>query len=349
MLFGLSVEKNIRKGERFIREASKRFDLVAGKFALGFRYYNGIGVDPSDGSTVWIYSEYATDVNTWGTWLGALTEEEPDVLYKGPDSCIIAGGAFANTDDFPLMPAPVNQENYRIAPLRQIPLVQDTEYLPSPAAPAGSNIINDMSTQIREYEQLEINQPNFLIGFEGIPDAPDAFGYVHIPPDPIMAAGPEHVIGCVNSNFAIFDKSGTMLKQIDGTLWFENVLPGLGAGEPFGFVYDPQIVYDHHADRWVMLYIADNNASESYLLISTSDDANPFGAWCNFAIPGHQNGCAITTNMNDYPKLGVDDQAFYVTANMFDLSTGYFQYVQVRILEKSQFYNNTCGHFSHKL
>jgi hypothetical protein len=48
--------------------------------------YNGIGVDPYDGTTMWIYSEYATNINTWGTWIGALREDVPNYLTVDPEN-----------------------------------------------------------------------------------------------------------------------------------------------------------------------------------------------------------------------------------------------------------------------
>jgi hypothetical protein len=37
--------------------------------------YNGIGIDPTVWGTSWIYSEYATDSNTWGTRIGEVSYE----------------------------------------------------------------------------------------------------------------------------------------------------------------------------------------------------------------------------------------------------------------------------------
>ena len=140
------------------------------------------------------------------------------------------------------------------------------------------------------------------------------------------------------------------MKEIDATLWFENVLSGLDPAysEPFGSCFDPQILYDHFANRWIMIYAAYDrvNLNQSYLLISTSDDADPLGTWCNFAIPGNTTGSTYNLNFNDYPKLGINNEAFYVSANMINLSSWMFEYVKIRIFEKSQFYSNTCGPIS---
>jgi hypothetical protein len=33
--------------------------------------YNGIAADPANPRLIWFYSEYASAVDTWGTWVGS--------------------------------------------------------------------------------------------------------------------------------------------------------------------------------------------------------------------------------------------------------------------------------------
>jgi hypothetical protein len=33
--------------------------------------YNGVAADPANPRLIWFYSEYASAVNTWGTWIGS--------------------------------------------------------------------------------------------------------------------------------------------------------------------------------------------------------------------------------------------------------------------------------------
>ena len=33
--------------------------------------YNGVAADPANPRLIWFYSEYASAVNTWGTWAGS--------------------------------------------------------------------------------------------------------------------------------------------------------------------------------------------------------------------------------------------------------------------------------------
>ncbi|MFQ5583707.1 MAG: sialidase family protein, partial [Calditrichia bacterium] len=260
-----------------------------------------------------------------------LDPATPPALYQGPATGNITGGAFENTNNFPIAPktkVDAGKLREKLIRFRETSLAPDTKYLPEATAPRGSNEIDDQSATDAA--------PTLLADFFGIPDDQNSAGYSFIPPDPTCAAGPNHIMAATNTDFAIFDKAGNKLKEIDATQWFENVLPGLDPGytEPFGVAYDPQIIYDHFEDRWVMIYIADDNTSQSYLLLSVSDDWDPNGVWVNYAIPANRNGSTVNSNLNDYPKLGLDQYNFYVTANMFDLGGSGFQYIQIRVIEK---------------
>ena len=61
---------------------------------------------------------------------------------------------------------------------------------------------------------------------------------------------------------------------------------------------------------------------------------DPLGPSRNYRSDAMLDGSTPTTNWADYPALGVDSQAIYVTANMFKFDGG-FQYAKIRIIPKS--------------
>jgi hypothetical protein len=157
-----------------------------------------------------------------------------------------------------------------------------------------------------------------------------------IPPDPHIAAGPNHIVATVNSRFAIWDKEGNLIKNIDADQWYNSVHPGVGA-------FDPKILYDHHDERWIMVWLDQNdNNSTGYFLISVSDDSDPTGTWYNWLLPSHVNGTTVVNNWGDYQGVGFDKDAIYITANQFQFG-GSFQYVKIRVVPKAQLYANTAG------
>jgi hypothetical protein len=242
-------------------------------------------------------------------------------LYQGPATGSIPGGASVSTGSFDSAPAG-QPPNSVVIPNRTVDLLDDKYNSVLPSAPAGSNVIIDPGAAVFNSNPTA---PGLVNDFNGI----GMTGF--IPPDPHVAVGPNHIVATVNTSFAIFDKSGNKLHQITANAWFSNVLSGAAPG-------DPQIVYDHHSERWFMVW--HNTSGPISLLLSMSDDSDPNGTWCNWRIPGDQNGPTFSGLFNDYPKIGVDKNAIYVTANMFSTN---FQYARLRIIPKAQLLDNQCG------
>ena len=91
-------------------------------------------------------------------------------------------------------------------------------------------------------------------------------------------------------------------------------------------IFDPKLLYDQHAARWVLLAVAfRTNPNASVFLPSVSATANPLGQWRNYALDATKDGTTSTGNWADFPALGVDAHALYLTANMFAFAGG-FQY-----------------------
>ena len=155
-----------------------------------------------------------------------------------------------------------------------------------------------------------------------------------IPPDCTMAVGPAHVMLSVNSSVAIHNKvGGAPVLQRTLTQWFANVVTGQT-------VFDPKLLYDQHAARWVLLAVAfKTNPNTSVFLLSVSATSNPLGVWRNYSLDATKDGVTPTGNWADFPALGVDASALYLTANMFAFGGG-FQYAKIRVVPKAGPY---CG------
>ena len=175
--------------------------------------------------------------------------------------------------------------------------------------------------------------PSGSTNFAGIPTT------TWIPPDCTMAAGPQHVLLSVNSSIAIHNKtSGVVALQRTLTQWFSNVVQGMT-------IFDPKALYDQHAGRWVLLAVAvQNNPRNSLHLLSVSNSADPLGPWRNYRFDATRDGVTPTGNWADFPALGVDNQAFYVTSNMFAFGGG-FQYSKIRVIPKAGPYSGGSAPF----
>ncbi len=158
--------------------------------------------------------------------------------------------------------------------------------------------------------------------FEGawFQDNPDEnSGYRFIPPDPMGAAGKNLLVAVVNSMIEARNKGGA-LKWRDGLLDFFSPL------NPGSFPFDPKIVYDHYRDRFLVVALEQATGSASVdpnnisrILLAVSKSANPknAGDWRFQAIDAKTIVIGAFEGWADYPGFEVDEEAVYITANIF--------------------------------
>ncbi|NWF49486.1 MAG: T9SS type A sorting domain-containing protein [Ignavibacteriaceae bacterium] len=251
------------------------------------------------------------------------------VIYQGPAAGSIPNGVSVTTNSFSrvvTIEEPRDKRTYNKVPYIEEPFF--VEY-PFPTPQEGSNYFEDTGTLLSRGSNGE---PVLLKNFAGIPETNS------IPPDPHIAVGPDHIIAVVNTRFAIWDKQGNLLKNIAADSWFQSVLSNPGA-------FDPKILYDHFAQRWIMVWLSVNDGqSKSYYLLSISDDSDPLGTWFNWALPSNQNGNTVVGNWADYEGVGFDSLGIYFTSNQFTFgSNPSFQYVKLRVIPKAQLLLNNAG------
>src|SRR5262249_41566314 len=128
------------------------------------------------------------------------------------------------------------------------------------------------------------------------------------PPDPNGDVGPNHYIQAVNSAYAIFTKTGTLLASFtEDQLWSgSGTTPCNGNSQG-----DPIVAYDGLADRWILSHFAfavsgNNAVSPFYLCIAVSKTGDPVsGGWWLYPVrtdPGGTGKPPVNT-LNDYTKL----------------------------------------------
>ena len=173
-------------------------------------------------------------------------------------------------------------------------------------------------------------KPFIIHNIDG-PDLNTDGNYLRIPPDPYVAAGPDHIMMVINSLIFIRDKRTGKQIQINPMAMF-NFIDGIS---PF----DPKIIYDQFHNRWVTVWLhVDETNSMSYFLLAVSDDSDPNGLWYTWALPSNTNGNTPAGNWGDYPGLGYDDKAIYITSNQFVFSDNKFAYSKLRIIDKKNIY-----------
>ena len=131
------------------------------------------------------------------------------------------------------------------------------------------------------------------------------------PPDTNGSVGPNHYVQIVNTDFAVFNKSGL---AIFGPVPINTLWSGFGGLCQTDNDGDPVVVYDRMADRWVISQFAvtgANGGSVPYLqCVAVSQTPDPTGAFNRYSFS--------YSNFNDYPKMGVWPDAYFETFNMFN-------------------------------
>ncbi|HRH60282.1 MAG TPA: hypothetical protein PL045_06910, partial [Chitinophagaceae bacterium] len=79
------------------------------------------------------------------------------------------------------------------------------------------------------------------------------------------------------------------------------------------------------------------------ILLGVSQTSSPSGSYWIWALDATADGSTHTSNWADYPSLGYDTQAIYITTNQFSFSSSGFQYAKLRILNKSEVYGGGVG------
>ena len=207
--------------------------------------------------------------------------------------------------------------------LRREPLFSLREQPPA-AAPAGTNYVLDAAAKGLAPDLPPIT----LASFGGIPRT-DSY-----PPDPVIAAGPRHLVAAVNREIRIFTKRGTLLEKINASAWFNPVVPGC---KPF----DPRVLYDHFTGRFLMLWHHYSSRPDvSFYLLSLSASDDPTGQWVSWALPADVNGSSPSGTWADNGCLGLDSSAVYIVSNQYTFKPMEPFDVRVRIIPKSGLYSD---------
>ena len=183
--------------------------------------------------------------------------------YNGPAPGSVTSGVIVTTDNF----SAIAMGDELLGEPRIMELLESDEeplYLKNNGPVSDNYFYIEVGTR---QDGIDIGTSFELHSFESI-------GYQSLhPPDPAMSVGPNHVIAAVNNEFHIYDREGTLLKNISEAAWISQII-----NTPV--VSDPQVIYDHYHNKWVMLWFTRDQAIfQAPFIICYSDDENPLGTW----------------------------------------------------------------------
>jgi|GEM_PF-293264 len=145
----------------------------------------------------------------------------------------------------------------------------------------------------------------------------------YVPPDTYGDVGPNHYFQVVNCHYSIYSKTGTLLL---GPLDNSSVWSGMPNNENDG---DAVVVYDDQADRWLFSQFSLPNASGPfYQMIAVSTTPDPTGTWYRWQYS--------FTYMDDYPKLAVWPDGYYMSAHLFTSTSGSYAGIMAAVFNRTQ-------------
>ncbi|HLL75107.1 MAG TPA: hypothetical protein VK421_07550 [Pyrinomonadaceae bacterium] len=136
------------------------------------------------------------------------------------------------------------------------------------------------------------------------------------PPDTTGDVGPNHYVQWVNLRYSVY----TLTRGANNEITAFNLVAGFPKNgnviwQGFGGACetmndgDPLVQYDQFADRWVLTQFAVSSSPYTQC-VAVSTGPDPTGTY-------HRYAYSYGTDFNDYPKMGVWRDGYYITYNMF--------------------------------
>jgi hypothetical protein len=171
------------------------------------------------------------------------------------------------------------------------------------------------------------------------------------PPDQGLCAGNGFVMESVNDVLSIYDTAGNKLVgPVDlNTFYGYPAAINRATGAEGPSITDPSCYYDADTQRWFQVVLTLDRvgttaalAGPNHIDIAVSQTADPRGTWNIYHLPvqndGTQgtpnHGCALRYCLGDYPHIGADANAFFVTTNEFSLFGRAFYGAQIYAISK---------------
>jgi hypothetical protein len=148
------------------------------------------------------------------------------------------------------------------------------------------------------------------LNFAGVGRGDYGFTVQYAPPDTVGAVGATQYVQWVNTYFAVFDKTTGAIAagfpKPGNSPW-----AGFGGGCQTNNDGDPIVQYDKLANRWILTqFSVSTTPYMQCVAVSTTSDAT--GSYYRYAF-SYGN-----TQFNDYPKMGVWPDGYYISYNIFN-------------------------------
>lgn len=134
--------------------------------------------------------------------------------------------------------------------------------------------------------------------------------------------------GIPNDNAMAISKDGILCAAVNSIFWAldlntgELLMPGpiglkslqqMAGGTAFENYYDPKLIYDPTLDRFVLVFLKDNDAANSRIIVCFSSTNNPADPWHVYRLDGNPLN---NNRWTDFPAISLSETGLVVTANL---------------------------------
>ena len=257
---------------------------------------------------------------------GSSSLGEPRFVESAPDEPQAAAAVGSPAADAPFRPT-MDAEDYKNAKAAAATQAKAGR----PGAPEATDAA-DASQAAEASAAAAPSAPTLVRSFEGL-NSSEAGGWR--PPDTHGAQGAGRYVEIVNSAVRMWNTTTSppsVVKTTSLATFFSHTATG---------VFDPRVVFDTHWNRWILLAEAfPESSTVQRLMIAVTTTSDPAGSYWLYHYD--VGGSASNEVFFDYPQLGYDQDAIYITANIFPNSGG-FAGAQFRCLSKAALYNGRFG------
>lgn len=245
--------------------------------------------------------------------------------------CLFLFGLSAAIFASPLPAAATDSASTELQPIVRQSIQNDTSpplrtLINIPTIPDTNSCDHEVRTLPKFYKNTFATQPMGDLALDGVM-APNAMPGTGVnfngapnncscsPPDTNGEVGLTQYVQNVNVQYAVYNKStgAAILTPTNiNTLW-----SGFGGVCQTNNDGDPVVLYDQLADRWIISQFALTcNAGPFYECVAVSQTGDATGAYYRYAF------LISNTKMDDYPKLGMWPDGYYMSINQFSSCVG---------------------------
>ncbi len=135
-----------------------------------------------------------------------------------------------------------------------------------------------------------------------------------------------YIGGIPNDNALAVSNGGIVLAGINSALWAYDLngdstlypndvisLNSVANGTLSDNFYDPKLIYDEAADRFILVFLKNNVPATSQIIVCFSKSNNPLDGWNVYTLPGNPLN---NNRWTDFPAINITNDKFYVTGNL---------------------------------